>query len=352
VLLIFCPPVLDIKTVAQWQAGYSLVADLNEFDDNSKSGDSNQYYQISYSLDGNRAMFEATGDLIYMDRCLYYINNMINDAKLSSTIANSQYKDTYYGWPSSADDGTEQILRELFGFRFVWKILDAIKDYNLGSSYQTQYNNIYTWVERNIWQKWYARGTSNMYRNVIHIASHIAWTANFFRRRSSNPTIVAQATTMQNNIDNLGIAAFNGSCMRNQLHAHPADARAYYWNMYWDGIPSSGKPSEPYGSDINHGQAVISYVIDMFERGYGNWSIDDISKLLWTFNIIWKSGSSICAWLVGPSNSSVFAGNINEWAKLGRFDVNAQKNVELISMARNASYWGNGALNAKKLLGV
>ena len=61
---------------------------------------------------------------------------------------------------------------------------------------------------------------------------------------------------------------------------------------------------------------------------------------------------SICAWLIGPSNSSVFNGNINEWAKLGRFDVNAQKNVELINMARNASYWGNGALNAKKLLGV
>lgn len=352
-LLIFCPPVLDIKTVAQWEADYNFTLDFTQNNPRALSKDSSQYYTLGLSIDGNRAMFEATGKLIYIDRCLDYINKMINDAVLSSTLSASQFKDTYLGWIYSLT-GDEQSLGEFYCWRYVVRVLDVIKDYNLGTSYQTAYNNIMAFTERNIWQKWYARGaTSWLYRTVVHICSHVCLVAHFLRRRSTNPTIVSQATILHNNIDNLGIPSFNGSNFRAQIVSHPVDARMKYWKSYWEGIPASGKPVELKGSDTSHGAAFITYVIEMYERGYGSWSIEDLSGFAALFQFLWINSNSTWYWLIGPSGTDVYSPhNINDgFNKLGRFNVNIQKLIESVSSARTAQHYGNGALNAKKLLG-
>jgi|JI10StandDraft_1071094.scaffolds.fasta_scaffold16547_5 hypothetical protein len=349
----------SIKNVEYWRSNYSLSADYTEFNPRAISKDTAKYYTLGLTLDGNRAMFDATGDTIYMDRCLYYVNTIINDAQLSSSFSTSQYKDGYLTWLNLTNASppsilnTEVILHQTYCFRYVCMIADSIITRGLTGSYLTQYNAILAFVERNIWQKWYSRGLKDvLYRNVIHISAHTAIIADFLRRRSSNPTIVAQATTVQANIDHVGISYYGNSHMRSQFVTHAADPRAVFWNMYWNNYTS--KPAEPYGSDTSHGAAVLSYLIPILERGYGDWTIEDMVRFMWLFKLLYINGNSAYNWLAGASGTAIYSPmNINDgFNKLGRFFPEVQLMIENVTSARNSQYWGNGALNAKRLLGL
>ena len=96
-----------------------------------KSNDSWQFYNLAYSLDANTAMFQASGNTKYLDRALYYINNIMQSSVESSNLSRSQYKDNFLGWanhtaPSLGNDGKEYPLFESYCWRYVTHLLYVI----------------------------------------------------------------------------------------------------------------------------------------------------------------------------------------------------------------------------------
>jgi hypothetical protein len=128
----------------------------------SESGDSREYYNLALYIDGNIAMFQASGDLKYLDKAFVYINNMIDDAKPSSSLKQSQFKDDFLGWSNknknlSKHIGKEVPLYESYCWRYVSYLLRVLRDSPTILSvekYRNQYNEILEFTEKNIFQKW------------------------------------------------------------------------------------------------------------------------------------------------------------------------------------------------------
>ena len=92
-----------ILPVSKWEKWFLDIWDKEHkkfFKNWSKSNDSFWYYFLAYGIDGNTAMYEATGDTKYLDRALDYVKNVVDDAEVSSLIPEneSNKKDKYKGW--------------------------------------------------------------------------------------------------------------------------------------------------------------------------------------------------------------------------------------------------------------
>ncbi|MGH3883139.1 MAG: hypothetical protein ACRDRC_07025 [Pseudonocardiaceae bacterium] len=96
----------DVLPVEHWQERFDADADaLYERSlDESESADSWDYYQLAYGIDAYTAMYQATGETRYLDTALELITNMVSDARPSSSIETSQYRDRYLGWTSERED--------------------------------------------------------------------------------------------------------------------------------------------------------------------------------------------------------------------------------------------------------
>lgn len=345
--------VIAVKSLAYWegvgQAG--LASDLSVAGPLSLSADSNKHYTLAFYQNGHVSMYRATGLTKYLDRALLYINNVISKATAQAG--------EYLGWKSVVDGNTEQALREIYFWRYACMTLDAMANAGVVTgSYLTQYNTILAFIERNIWTKWYSRGPANIYRSVIHICAHWAIISDFLVRRSANATIVAQARVVRDNIDHAGMSAWNGSSMRSQIVAHPDDATAAYWMMYWPRKsatvvnPEQTADDRAYGSDIRHGSDVLAWLLEAYDRGFGPWVSADIDKLIKLFARICPNNTTHYNWMAAEKGGSplTWDGNYNQgFLKLGRYNRALQVRFENISVADNMGRWGNMALNAKIL---
>lgn len=143
----------------------------------------NMYY-ISRPFHGALRMWQATGKRKYLDRMFKSINNMIADANALPSPVSS-----YYGWNNSCewDPSIPQqkpgydygiALWESYTWRYVTTLLRYLYDSpNLRSSdpeIQSEYQNILNWTLHNMWDKWEALGSQNLYRSRTHMASHWA----------------------------------------------------------------------------------------------------------------------------------------------------------------------------------
>ena len=337
-----------IKSVAYWESQANLDTDLSQFIGFSTTSDSYQYYTLAYSLTGLVSMYRATGLTKYLDRALLYTNNMISNA---TTQAGG-----YLGWKSVADGNVEASLREVYPWRYVCQMLDAMADAWVTGSYLAQYNTIKAFTETNIFDKWYSRGVnSNIYRSVAHIASHWATISDFIIRRSSGAR-VAQATTVRDNIDHAGMPNWNGDSLRSVIVAHPDAAGAAFWKAYFPKVAGGGSASgipatdTLYGSDTRHGSDVLSWVVEAYDRGYGPWNSSDISKFIALFGVVWPEGDSTPSEYFRPASGTKLSLNPNTgFLKLGRYSRTFQKRMEGLSTSNNMGRWGNMALNAKIL---
>jgi hypothetical protein len=340
-----------LRTVAQWEQrflGSWNTEHTNEYLGLSKAGDSWKLYNLAYAMDANVAMFRATGKTQYLDRALLYTNNAIGTAKVSSSISTSQYKDSYLTWPSFShpdgqDGGREYPLYESYMWRYVTYMLRTMHDTPSvmnNAAYKSQYDKILAFTERNIYDKWNARGANdNIYRQNAHMASHWAYITMELAAITPNTTKKAAYTKVYTNINHKLPNYSTG--LRGQIRTNPVNSGAYFWDYDW------GKASRP-GSDVSHGNAVLAYIVEAHDHGV-EWTDADMSKFNTLLkSVIWKSNGSYAEYLDGSGSDN---GWINDgFMKLGRYDPAIQRRLESYNVAQNTTFNANGALNAKILL--
>jgi len=338
----------NIRSVAEWERMFTglWAADHREYLPRSTSNNSQAYYNLAYGVDGNLAMFQATGKTAYLDRALLYVENTIRSAMPSSSFPRSRFKDGYYGWVSKEAgtyNGQEVALYEVYLWRYVTRMLRLMRQTAAVwaiPSYQERFRRILAFSETNIFDKWYARGpNAYVYRSVTHITAHFGYIALDLSRLTGDAARRARYLQVFNNI-NHALPNYPRCSLRAQLIAHPTVRGGLFWSASW------GKFSVP-GSDTAHANGVVSFIVESQELG-AEWTRADADRLIATLmGVILKDGSTTATYLDGSGAS----GWINDgWCKLGRYSVELQKRLETYQRARNCQLWGNCALNAKLLL--
>jgi len=330
-----------LRSTAQWERMFLGIwsRDNATYLPKSTSSDSRNYYDLAYAVDGNAAMFQATGKTTYLDRALLYIENTISRARPSSSFSGSRFKDRYYGWVSG---GQEVPLYEIYLWRYVTRVLRLMKANGAvwgNSGYRSRFQRILAFTESHIFDKWYARGpNAYIYREVTHITAHFGYIALDLSRLTSDAGRRSRCLAVFNNI-NRSLPNRPGRSMRNQLISHPTVSGGLFWNSSW------GSFSRP-GTDTSHGNGVVSYIVEAAELG-AEWTRTDCNRLATTLmGAILKGGSTTATYI----DASGAGGWINDgWCKLGRYNTTLQQRLETYQRAQTCQLWGNCALNARLL---
>lgn len=356
----------SILPVSEWEKWFLEIwdqEDSEKFNKWSTGDDSYWYYFLAYGIDGNTAMYEATGNTEYLDRALLYINNVVKDAKVSSSFPDSQYKDNYMGWicrTSGEEEGQEVPLYESYMWRYVTETLRVIRQtpglYD-DSKYKDQYDSLLAFTEVNIFEKWYSRGTENIYRSRTHMASHWAYIATDLGIIGTYEPNMPLYTEVRDKIN---------QDLRGQIIPNPVDASAYFWNSVW------GSYDRP-GQDVSHGNNVISYMVESHDKDPEvYWNDDDITGLInLLMKVLWNQSydtTNFADYFDGtyeqdPDNKVGGTGcfQYDGFIKLGRYEEKVQGiyenyyQCEECGGPRNhaqykTQFFGNGGRNAKILL--
>jgi hypothetical protein len=210
-------------------------------------------------------MYQATGKSQYVDRALLYVNNMVNSAKVSSSLGSGAFGDSYLGWISQRAEvqGQEVALYESYCWRYVTRLLRVIREtpslYD-NATYRAQYDKLLTFTERNIFDKWFNRGANAyVYRVNTHMASHWGLIALNLSRITTDATRKSTYLTVVNNI-NRNLPNYNGAGLRKQLMAHPLNSAAYFWSDTWN---SFARP----GQDVSHANGMLAFVVEARDAG-------------------------------------------------------------------------------------
>lgn len=339
------PP--GLRSVADWEKLFLHIWQITHTNDwlpRSKSLDSYQFYNLGYGIDGNTAMYRASGKTQYLDRALLYINNMVNNARVSSSLSSSRFKDSYLGWTSKegGTSGQEVPLWESYCWRYVTRTLRVIREtpelYN-NPKYRSQYDRLLAFTERNIFEKWYRRGANSyIYRGRTHMAAHWAYIAMDLARMTADPAKRTMYTTV---VDNINRRLPNyASSLRQQMKPNPMNPAAYFWSDVW------GSTNRP-GQDVPHGNGVLAFLVEAHDAGI-EWTADDMRRLVTTLNtVLWPATGRYSNYLDG---SGTGAGWFSDgYLKLGRYDANLQRRFEAHTVGRTVQFYGNGALNARLL---
>ncbi len=335
----------DVLPVEHWQERFD--ADANTLYqrslDESESADSWDYYHLAYGIDAYTAMYEATGETRYLDTALEFIANTVSDARPSSSIETSQYRDRYLGWTSEREDvrGEEVPLFESYNWRYVTRTLRVMRQtpaiYD-DPAYRAQYERLLNFTEVNIFEKWYARGADEtIYRNRTHMAAHWAYIAVDLFTLTADEARQARYREVFSNID-WDLPNYSSS-LRDQLQITGSDPPAYFWSDVWGG---SRRP----GQDVSHGNGVIAYVVEAHELG-SEWTGTDMARFSATLteSILRDDGTS-AEYLDGTGDGR--GGFADGFVKLGRFDPAVQIRLQEHDV-QNAHYYAGMALNAKVL---
>lgn len=313
----------------------------------SKSMDSQYHYDLAYYIDGNIAMFRASGgDTQYLDAALLLTENLIDNAILSENLGPDSWLDEYLGWTSERVDvaGEEVPLFESYCWRYVTLMLRVMRETPAvyqRTSYRLRYDRILEFTERNIFDKWYNRNANGyVYRSNTHMASHWAFismnlafcTRDMDRRR----TYFRVFNNINHDLPN------STSSLRGQLAVHPSNAAAYFFN---DSFGSFGTP----GSDVAHANGFMAYLVEAHQVGL-EWTDADMLKFRILFDsIIWPSGTTYRQYVDG---TGVGTGWFNDGlCKLGRYSQTLQERLEAHAVGPNIQLYGNCALNVLYLNG-
>ncbi|WNG39982.1 hypothetical protein F0U61_44595 [Archangium violaceum] len=341
------PTPAGLRSVADWEKLFANKWNsehTSSFLPMSTSLDSWQFYNLAYGIDGNTAMYRATGKTQYLDRALLYVNNVVNNAKVSSSLPKSQFKDSYLGWASARSDtlGQEVPLFESYCWRYVTRLLRVIREtpelYN-NATYRAQYDKLLAFSEKNMFEKWFKRGANSyIYRVNTHMASHWAYIAMDLSLMTTDATRKANYLAVFNNI-NKDLPNYSSS-LRQQMKTSPVLASAYFWSDKW------GSTARP-GQDVAHGNGVMAYIVEARDAKM-EWTDADVRAFAATLNsVIWPSAGKYAEYVDGSGSGT---GWFNDGLmKLGRYDTNLQKRLESHTVGNNTQFYGNGALNVRLL---
>jgi hypothetical protein len=338
------PPVPSgLKSVNDWEKLFLSHWDVEHaesFLPASTSRDSWQFYGLAYGIDGNTAMYRATGKIQYLDRALLYVDNMVGTARDSWSFEGSRFKDVYRGWVSghSESQGEEVPLYESYCWRYVTRLLRVIREtpalYD-NAKYRRQYQRLLEFSEIDIFEKWFQRGADDhIYRENTHMASHWASIAMDLALMTSDTERKALYLKVFDSINrNL---PNHPSSLREQLGANPITKAASFWSDEW------GVHSAP-GQDVSHGNGVVAYIVEAHEAAM-EWTDEDVRALIVTLDsVIWPSEEQYAQFVDGSGRGD---GWFNDgFMKLGRYDANLQRRLETHLVGWNTQYFGNAALN-------
>ncbi|UJR78164.1 hypothetical protein [Sandaracinus amylolyticus] len=346
--------VTGLRSIAEWQALFDGATEREHarYEPLSASGNSWSYYDLAYSIDGLTAMFRATGDRRYLDRVLGYVENMVEDARPSSSLPASQFRDEYLGWPAMDHPEDENIrggeypLFESYCFRYVARMLRAMRDdpsvYG-DPAYRARYDTLLAFVRRNIFDKWMSRGANSyVYRSRTHMAAHWAYIALELAALTDDPTQRARYRAVVDAIDR--DLPNEDSSLRGQIRPHPRAPGAYTWSDQW-GLTTPAQ-------DVAHGNNVVAYLVEAHDDG-SEWNDDDMRALVTLMlDVLWQRSTTGATYPELVDGTGGGDGWFNDgFCKLGRYDVRVQRRLETHDVGRNWQLYGNAALNAR-LLGV
>ncbi|WP_239014127.1 hypothetical protein [Archangium violaceum] len=344
---VYLPAPPGLQSVDEWERLFLAHWDLEHtmtFLPGSTSRDSWRLYELAYGIDGNTAMYRATGKVQYLDRALLYVNNVVSTARDSWSLEGGQFQDVYRGWASRHPDtlGQEVPLYESYCWRYVTRLLRVIREtpalYN-NDKYRAQYHRLLEFSEMDIFEKWLQRGANiHIYRENTHMASHWAAIAMNLSLMTTDAARKARYLEVLNNINRS--LPNHSSSLREQLVSSPINEAASFWNDAW------GSHSRP-GQDVSHGNAVVAFIIEAHEAGV-EWTDDDVRALLVTLDsVIWPSDERYAQYVDGSGRGD---GWFNDgFMKLGRYDPHLQRRLEKHSVGNNTQFYGNAALNVRLL---
>jgi hypothetical protein len=327
-----------IEPPAHWEERYLARwerQDTARFTELSRSGDVWAQYELAYGVDELTALYRATGKAAYADRALGYAENVVASARVSGTLATSQYRDTYRGWVSQRADsrGQEVPLPESYLWRYVTTLLRVIRQGPLYSdpSFRGRYGRLLTFARADIFGKWASRGAEdNIYRSRTHMAAHWAQIA-------ANLAAIEPGGAQRARY--LAVTARIDDDLRGQLRASPVVPAAYFWSDEW------GQDERP-GQDVAHGNGVIAYLVDARETG-GFWTAADLARMsLLLIRVITPEPGVSRAYVDGSGRGTGWFAD--GFVKLGRYDRAVQWRLERHPVV-NGQYLANLALNAKIL---
>ncbi|EPX55625.1 hypothetical protein D187_009236 [Cystobacter fuscus DSM 2262] len=339
------PP--GLQSVDDWEKQFLSHWDVEHaesFLPASTSRDSWQFYSLAYGIDGNTAMYRATGKVQYLDRALLYVDNMVRTARDSWSLKGGQFEDVYRGWASGHPEslGLEVPLYESYCWRYVTRLLRVIRETPAlygNARYRGQYQRLLEFSEMDIFEKWFQRGAdAHIYRENTHMASHWASIAMDLALMTSDEARKVRYREVFDKI-NRGLPN-HPSSLRDQLGASTLDAAASFWSDEW------GVHSGP-GQDVSHGNGVVAYIVEAHGAGM-EWTDEDVRALLVTLDsVIWPSAGQYAQFVDGSGTGD---GWFNDgFMKLGRYDAALQLRLETHLVGWNTQYFGNAALNVRLL---
>ena len=330
-----------LRSAQEWLASFDQQWGDGVPDRLSHSRDSWDHYTLSYFVDALTAAYLASGNRAYLGRAVDMVANVVNAARPSISLPGSQYHDSYLGWASSRQGGSEVPLYESYFWRYATTVLAVIRDTpeTYGDpSFRVPYERLLAFAERNVMEKWYTRGPDDtIFRSRTHMASHWALIALNLSRITTEPARRAVDRKVLEDISQ-GLPNYPSS-LRQQLEPNPSKPEAYFWDDVW------GSRSPP-GQDVSHGNGVIAFVVAAHDAG-AIWSDEDVRRFVALFQeVVWPQPGPGAEFLDG-------SGRGNGWfsdgfVKLGRYDPALQRRLEFHQPA-NSQFYANGALNAALL---
>ncbi|WP_273568755.1 hypothetical protein [Maribacter halichondriae] len=328
------------KTVSQWKANYDAQYASGKGSSSqsharslSNSGfyDQQQYF-LSYYIHGAVKMWQATGDIKYFNEARLLIDNSI---ATTVTLSNGRK-----GWPGRGSN-VGYALWDSFWARevtYLLRVLDESPDFRQNTSgVQNWFNSTLSWVQENIWNRYYQAGLGHIERVNAHMASHWARIGLHLWKITGQ---TAQYKEVYENFCYKGMSTQGGASFRGNLRLNPNNNSAYVWNTDWN---------NSYIQDTSHGNVVIQTVVDGFkENEY--WNQTDINRFLSTLkNVVWRSEDvQKNREFVDGSGGYFLQGRMHAWLTLGQYDASVQNRIESnyfkvgISYD-NSAYYGNEA---------
>ncbi|SEC18032.1 hypothetical protein SAMN05192540_2556 [Maribacter dokdonensis] len=294
-----------------------------------------RYYDFRV-IDGLIYMFQATGDIKYIENFFWYVDR-VKELAQPSTFHN----DEYYDW--EVPSGNDKIAYQLFdghGLRNVFKMLWLLKKYpeiRAKENFQQKYNEYLPWFTTNLWDKWISRGNNTVLRANTHMASHMSSNMALYLSlleddNSKKNEYLTWVNAFNNNITSKWTKydqSFNGG-FRDMLRVNsPHDG--YVWSASWG--------STDRANDVTHTNAEIQSVINQHAHNI-EWTDYDMDLFVRTINHI-MDDSSKSDFTDMPFYIDLNTNNQNVktfsygWAMLGRFDEHTQQRLKNFSIKAN-----------------
>src|SRR5690606_8501146 len=276
-----------------------------------EQGDSYQLMEFSRGIGALIAMYEATDSLEYLNEAIDLCKLIIQKCQEGRHISgNSEYfKDGYKGWVNQNPNKmknkgphmSEVPLFESYFFRYLSKLIYLMKQVeNEPASFGSDSQFFLDFVEINGWEKWYIRGERKsencypyLFRNRTHMTSHWAVVALYLNELTND-------SHKKNQYQDF-LSRFDNQLKRNLKLTSDS---AYVWNITWDepwpyGTHCNPAAAEAIIQDVSHGNHVITYIIESYELGRGDWTYSDLQKF-----------SNTIKYLIYDANNRRFNGDL------------------------------------------